>query len=97
MKIVQVVAYYPPHLGGMENCVKEISNRLARKGHQVEIYTSDIGCKNYKHNSTNNLNIHHLRSLEFAHTAIIPSLFFKLLNISNDSIIHLHVAQAIIP
>ncbi len=45
MRIIQVVAYYPPHIGGMENCVKEISNRLAGKGHQVEVFTSDIGCK----------------------------------------------------
>lgn len=97
MKIVQVVAYYPPHIGGMENCVKEISNRLARKGHQVEIFTSDIGCKKYRQSSTNNLNIHYLRSWEFAHTAIIPFLFFKLLMISKDSIIHVHIAQVMIP
>ncbi len=97
MKIVQVVAYYPPHIGGMENCVKEISNRLARKGHQVEIFTSDIGCKKYRQSSTNNLNIHYLRSWEFAHTAIIPSLFFKLLKIPGDSIIHVHIAQVMIP
>ena len=97
MKIVQVVAYYPPHIGGMENCVKEISNRLARKGHQVEVFTSDIGCKKHSQSSINNLNIHYLRSWEFAHTAIIPSLFFKLLTIPKDSIIHVHIAQVMIP
>ena len=97
MKIVQIVAYYPPHIGGMENCVKGISDRLARKDHQVEIFTSDIGCKKCSSSSINNLNIHYLRSWEFAHTAIIPSLFFRLLNISKDSVIHLHIAQAMIP
>jgi len=97
MKIIQVVAYYPPHIGGMENCVKEISNRLAGKGYQVEIFTSDIDCKKCRQSSTDNLNIHYLRSWEFAHTAIIPSLFFKLLTIPKDSIIHVHVAQVMIP
>jgi glycosyltransferase involved in cell wall biosynthesis len=97
MKIVQVVAYYPPHIGGMENCVKEISDRLARKGHQVEIFTSDIGCKKRRHSSTNNLNIHYLKSWEFAHTAIIPNLFFKLLMIPKDFIMHVHIAQVFIP
>jgi len=24
MKIVQIISYYPPHLGGMENVAKEI-------------------------------------------------------------------------
>jgi len=97
MKIIQVVAYYPPHIGGMENCVKEISNRLAGKGHEVEIFTSDIGCKKHRQSPTDNPNIHYLRSWEFAHTAIIPSLFFKLLTIPKDSIIHVHVAQVMIP
>ncbi len=97
MNIVQVVAYYPPHMGGMENCVKEISNRLVKKGHKVKIFTSDIGSKKNRYNSVNNLNTYYLRSLEFAHTAIIPSLFFKLLNISKDSIMHVHIAQVIIP
>ena len=97
MKIVQVVAYYPPHIGGMENCVKEISNRLAGKGHQVEVFTSDIGCKKNRRSPANNPNVHYLRSWEFAHTAIIPSLFFKLLKVPGDSIIHVHVAQVIIP
>src|SRR4030042_751053 len=97
MKIVQIVAYYPPHIGGMENCVKEISNRLAGKGHEVEVFTSDIGCKKHRQSPTDNPYIHYLRSREFAHTAIIPSLFFKLLKVPGDSIIHVHVAQVIIP
>lgn len=97
MKIVQVVAYYPPHIGGMENCAKEISTRLERRGHWVEVFTSDIGRKKNKESLKNNPNIHYLRSWEFAHTAIIPTLFFQLLKISSDSIIHVHIAQAIIP
>ncbi|MHB8277211.1 MAG: glycosyltransferase family 4 protein [Candidatus Humimicrobiaceae bacterium] len=97
MKIVQVIAYYPPHIGGMENGVKEISSGLAGKGHQVEVFTSDIGCKKDRLSSTNNLNIHYLKSWEFAHTTITPSLFFLLLKLSKDSIIHVHIAQVIIP
>jgi len=77
MKIVQVVAYYPPHGGGMENCVKEVSERLAKKGHQEEVFTSDVGFKKERVSSTVNLNIHRLKSWEFAHTAIIPSLFLN--------------------
>jgi len=97
MKIAQVVSYYPPHLGGMENVAREISERLAIKGNQVEVFTSDIGCNKGKLRSTKNLKIHYLKSWEFAHTAIMPSLFFKLLKISKDSIIHVHIAQPLVP
>ena len=77
MKVVQVVSYYPPHLGGMENAVKEISENLAKRGHQVKVFTSDIGCKNVKLRSTKNLKIHWLLGWEFFHSPILPSLFFK--------------------
>ena len=98
MKILQVVAYYPPRIGGMQNCVKEISVRLAEKGHSVEVFTSDIGCKDGKFiSSTSNLKIHYLKGWQFAHTAVIPSLFFKLLKMSKDSIMHVHIAHVIIP
>ena len=97
MKVVQVVSYYPPHIGGMEKCAKEVSDRLAKKGHHVEVFTTDLGFKKERDSSTVNLNIHRLKSWEFAHTAIIPSLFFKLLKISKDSIIHVHIAHAMIP
>ena len=59
MKVVQVVSYYPPHLGGMENVAKEISENLAKRGHQVKVFTSDIGCKRDKLTSTKNLKITH--------------------------------------
>ena len=90
MKVVQVVSYYPPHLGGMQNIAREISERLAKKVHQVEVFTSDIGCKKGRLNPINNLKINYLKSWEFAHTPIMPSLFFKLLKMSKDSIIHVH-------
>ena len=98
MKIIQISSYYPPHLGGQENVAKEISERLAKKGHQVEVFTSDIGCSKDKQlKSTKNLKIHYLKSKEFAHTPIIPSLYKELMKIPKDSIMHVHIAQAFVP
>ena len=97
MKIVQIVPYYPPHLGGMENVVKEMSENLAKRGHQVKVFTSDIGCKNVKLKSTKNLKINWLLGWEFSHSPILPSLFFKLIRIPKDSIMHVHIAQAFVP
>lgn len=42
--IAQVISYYPPHLGGMENCVAQIAERLVDRGYAVSVYTSDVGC-----------------------------------------------------
>lgn len=98
MKIIHISSYFPPHLGGQENVAKELSQRLAKKSHHVEVFTSDIGCpKNKRLKSTKNLKIDYLPAWEFAHTPIIPSLFFKLLKIPKDSIMHVHVAQAFVP
>jgi len=97
MRIVQVAAYYPPRIGGMQNCVREISERLAQNGNLVEVFTSDIGITGGKLSSTDNLKIHYLKGWQFAHTAFIPSLLFKLLRSDKKTIIHVHIAHAVIP
>jgi hypothetical protein len=73
----------------MENAVKGISENLAKRGHQVKVFTSDIGCKKDKLTSTKNLKIYYLKSFVFDNIPIIPSLFFKLMRIHKDSIMHI--------
>jgi len=94
--IVQVASYYPPHLGGMENVVAQIAEGFVEKGYAVSVYTSDIG---YSRHIASNLKsrVHYLKSIEFAHTPIIFTLFFRLLALPRHSIIHLHVSQAFSP
>jgi glycosyltransferase involved in cell wall biosynthesis len=41
MKIAQVCPRYKPHIGGVETVVEEISRRLAAKGHDVSVITTD--------------------------------------------------------
>lgn len=43
MKILQVTPRYPPQSGGVETHVKEISERLVRRGHEVTVVTGDAG------------------------------------------------------
>jgi glycosyltransferase involved in cell wall biosynthesis len=40
-RIAQVCARYYPYVGGVETHVKEISERLCRMGHEVEVLTTD--------------------------------------------------------
>ena len=42
MEVVQVVAHYPPHLGGQEAMVEQLATRQAQR-HRVTVYTSDVG------------------------------------------------------
>ncbi|WP_292488653.1 glycosyltransferase family 4 protein [Methanoculleus sp. 10] len=42
MKIVQVTPYYPPHTGGIERYVHNLSRALADRGHDVTVLTANI-------------------------------------------------------
>ncbi|HRN69935.1 MAG TPA: glycosyltransferase family 4 protein [Candidatus Woesebacteria bacterium] len=97
MKIAQISSYYPPHLGGGDNVVRSISEQLAKNGHQVEVFTSDIGTNSGKLNSSKNLKIHYLKAFEIAHSSIIYSIFFKLINIPKKAILHVHVGHIFVP
>ena len=41
MKVAQVVPQYPPRTGGVETHVKEVSERLVERGHDVMVVTAD--------------------------------------------------------
>ncbi|WP_435117059.1 glycosyltransferase family 4 protein [Halolamina sp. C58] len=43
MKILQVTPRYPPRTGGVETHVKEISEQLVERGHEVVVHTADLG------------------------------------------------------
>src|SRR6266566_6242033 len=94
--IIQVTSYYPPHLGGMENVAAQIAEGFVEKGYAVSVYTSDIG---YSRKAVPNskASIHYLKSIEFAHTPVLFTLFFRLLALPRLALIHLHVAQALTP
>ena len=94
--IVQVISYYPPHLGGMENVATQIAEGFAEKGYRVSVYTSNTGYSRKAVNGSK-AQVHYLKSIEFAHTPIIFTLFFRLLALPRHSLIHLHVANALSP
>ena len=94
--IIQVTSFYPPHLGGMENCVQEISRQLTKDNYSVNIFTSNIGVQ-AKTDDSKTPPVHRLSSIEFAHTPIIFSLFSRLSKVPKKSIIHVHIAQALTP
>src|SRR5579859_4692190 len=94
--IIQVISYYPPHLGGMENVAALIAEGFVEKGYAVSVYTSDIG---YSRDAVphSKSQVHYLKSIELAHTPIMFTLFFRFLALPHRSLIHIHVAQAFSP
>lgn len=97
MNIVQVTHGYPPEIGGVQKVTKELSERLTKKGHKVTVFTAGGRVENTGKNTNNNPEINYLRGIELAHTPIVPLLFFKLLKIPKDSVIHVHIAKAFLP
>lgn len=96
--IVQVVPYYPPHIGGIEIVAEEISQELIKRGYPVRVFTSNIDAKDAPLQERDyNYELFRLHGVDIAHTPFIWSLPFKLIFVPRKSIFHVHVAQAIIP
>ena len=96
-KIVHVTTYYPPHLGGQENIVQKLSENLTIEGFKNTILTSDQG-GTAGITIENNMTVNRMRSINFAHAAIIWTLLVKLIRQTNsETIVDLHVGQAYTP
>jgi glycosyltransferase involved in cell wall biosynthesis len=96
-RIVHVVPYYPPHLGGMEKIASSMAEELAKAG-QVEVLTTNCAAKEAPRLERRGmLTVRRLRAFEIANVPVAPSMFFRCLKISRRDIVHVHVAQALIP
>jgi len=96
--ILQITPYYPPHLGGLERVVENLASGLAERRHRVEVLTTDIGAGGAAHRTRQgSVTVRRLRSVELAHTPLVPGLPFALLGHSRTAVLHLHAAHALLP
>lgn len=96
-RILQVSAYYPPHLGGQENAVHDLAIQLASIGQEVEVVTSSLGASKGT-TVEHGVRVTRLRSSEFGHTAIIWGLPYWLLrHARRQTVVHLHIGQFFTP
>lgn len=96
MRVVHVSAHYPPYLGGLEKVVESLALFRSQRGLPVEVLTSGPGPEVGSDLSDPPF-VKRLRSIEVAHTTIMPSLPWELFRLDADSVLHLHVSQAFGP
>ena len=90
LKIAQVSPRYHPDIGGIETYVKEISERLVRQGHEVEVVTTDPSGKLKKHEIMNGVKITRFRSLAPNNAFFFTPNIYFFLKKRNYDVIHAH-------
>src|SRR4051794_28162318 len=75
LKIAQVTAIFPPHLGGSANVCFYNSRELAQLGHEVHVFTAaSANLPTYE--VQQGVHIHRLRPvIKFGNASILPGLF----------------------
>jgi glycosyltransferase involved in cell wall biosynthesis len=94
--VVHVVNRYPPAMGGMEEVVQALARSQRKLGVDVTVLTSDCG-RDELPPEDEPFPVIRLRSRTVTHTQIIPGLFPRLLRLNRDSVLHVHVAAALLP
>jgi glycosyltransferase involved in cell wall biosynthesis len=91
LRILQVSAYYPPHVGGLESHVEALSRKLVEAGHEVVVYTSNVP-KGRRYEVVDGVEVHRFKCL-FAPLGnpVIPGLLVKLLERDRFDVVHTHV------
>lgn len=95
--IVQVSAFYPPHLGGQENAVHDLAHQLAAVGHNVHVLTSSQGSKP-GFAKEGRVSVRRMSGIVVGHAPIMLRFPFELFHIArSDTVVHLHIGQAFTP
>jgi glycosyltransferase involved in cell wall biosynthesis len=96
LKVVQLVPYYAPVIGGVEVVCQYISEELAARGHEVHVLTANRGHKGSPHRempadeTMNGVNVHRFRSyVNVGHYGLFPG-FVPALKSGGFDIVHTH-------
>ena len=92
MRILQLFDFFSPHGGGTVDLVYKLSRALARRGHQVEIYTSDFKLDREYIGSIPEVRVYPFHCLSsLAEFYLVPGLVGKVKKqLQGFDIIHLH-------
>jgi glycosyltransferase involved in cell wall biosynthesis len=105
LRILHVAYIYPPELevaDGITRVVFSVTRELARRGHQVSVYASDMlnlhdnNSLSANHLVINGVDVYYSRSVLRSKTFIVTPSTISLLsrNINNFDVIHIHDARS---
>lgn len=88
MRVAQLTPYFPPHLGGVEFHVKELAEELAARGHDVEVFTTDVpggGCGS-------DVEVTRFSALPLPYAPLVPGLSLRLDRLLDGyDVVHSHL------
>lgn len=90
MKILQVAPRYPPQAGGVETHVKEISERLIERGHEVTVVTTDSGNGGKRRERRNGVSVRRYRSVAPNGAMHFCPQITAAVRRSNTDVVHAH-------
>lgn len=92
MKVLQLGKFYPPHVGGIETVMYDITETLNEKGYKTDVLCSN---KEYNYVEENVSSYKVIRTKSFGikfSTSLTPQMIYKLRQIINSyNIIHVHL------
>lgn len=94
MKIAQVCPRYSPDIGGVETHVKEISERLVKAGHDVEVITTDPTGKLSSREMINGVKVIRFRSFAPGSAYYFAPQIYTYLKKHDYDVIHAHSYHA---
>ena len=90
MNIIQVCPRYFPDIGGVETHVQEISERLVRQGHQVEVVCTDPRGVHPRQDCINGVQVRRFRSFAPYDAYFIAPGMFHHIKTNDAEILHAH-------
>jgi glycosyltransferase involved in cell wall biosynthesis len=95
LKIAQICPRYFPNIGGVETHVKEISEKLVKAGHDVEVITTDSTVKLNKKYMINGVKVIRFGSFAPGNAYYFAPQIYFYLKKHNYDIIHAHSYHAL--
>lgn len=94
MKIAQICPRYSPDIGGVETHVKEISERLVKAGHDVEVITTDPTGKLSRRETIKGVKVVRFRSFAPGNAYYFAPQIYTYLKKHDYDVIHAHSYHA---
>jgi glycosyltransferase involved in cell wall biosynthesis len=92
IKILQITAYYPPSIGGIQYYVQSLSHYLSSKGHQVDILTINTDQSKAYERTAEGMNLRRCKLDLSLYRALMSREFNQaLMSATNYDVYHIHI------